>query len=391
MSENDKPEKLENNVDKWKWFRSSHSFGDYVHAFLSHWKTIPSLLFIYGIFDRAIDIVDKIGNIDTLFHPPQWLDNPLISLACIGIALLWFWYAVRKETEANSVSSIAQDNATASNPIPVFQSVLMLTAFGVLAAIIVWGALYLFRDKTSKAPSQIVSITPSPPATSSSSPFGVEVRTALVAEAGTFTSYMVTYPSMFGQTASPLFYLAYARISNFQDIACTVREFKVSVSETRDGAWEDLVPIPLAGVKLYFLLEKSENVSPKIITFGNGGKFNLLGFTSPERLKFAAQMRAFPLLETDLISPIPAHQTISGWIAFDSKIHKGLTSSQIYLRITIRDTANRGDSYIVPLGNPDDSSLDINVGEMKALGPVLDISNFKIKYYSDPYPPLPSR
>lgn len=216
----------------------------------------------------------------------------------------------------------------------------------------------------------------------------IEVRSALVSDSGPLTSFMVAYPSSFGQTASPIIYLAYIRITNLQDIPITISEFKLDASKESTGPWEELIPITLKGPKLYFLGTKTPDLPPppKMLTFGYG-TFRLATIIKRENLKNATLLEVNPILESEMANPIEAHHLVSGWAAFDSRSHRGLTPGPIYFRVNLRDTANKGGSYILSLPRPTGPSIDVDVGAVFVTGILNDISGFYVKYYSDPFTP----
>lgn len=83
--------------------------------------------------------------------------------------------------------------------------------------------------------------------------FSAEVRCSLVSDVGPLTFFIAAYPSVFGDTASPIFYLSYIQITNLQDVPSTISNFKVAVSKERDGPREDLIAIPLYHSTIYAL------------------------------------------------------------------------------------------------------------------------------------------
>ena len=214
-------------------------------------------------------------------------------------------------------------------------------------------------------------------------PFSVQVRSALVSDTGPLTLYMVEYPSMFGQTVSPVFYLAFIQITNLQDFASTISHFTVSASKRSDGPWENLEPIPLSSVRLFAL--GVDTPSPKNVVFKHE-TYRLATPMTTKDMKHAALLNATPALGPLLANPIQPHSSISGWVALDPTTHKGLTPGQVYFRISLRDTANKNDIYVAPLPTEKDSSIDINNGSIQVTGLVTDISSFKVRFYSDPLP-----
>lgn len=221
--------------------------------------------------------------------------------------------------------------------------------------------------------------------TASSEPFSVQVSSASVSDSGPLTLYMATYLSLFGETASPIFYLTYFQITNLQDIACTMSEFTVYASKNTDGPWEQLVPIPIPSTNLFAL--GITTPSPKRLVMGHG-TYRLATTMTTKDMKHAAHLSATPALESELTKPIQPHSSIGGWVAFDSSTHKGLTPGQIYFRVKLRDTANITKIHVVPLPikHGIDSSMEISNSFLTVTGQLSDISRFKVRYYSDPYP-----
>lgn len=216
--------------------------------------------------------------------------------------------------------------------------------------------------------------------------FGVEVRSSLVSDSGPLTLFMVGYPSMFGNTASPIFYLSYIQITNLQDVSRIINDFQVAVSKEREGPWEELIPIPLPSSTLYQLGVATP--SPKIVKLAIG-TFRLATAITKEDMKLAAVVQVSPALESEIANPIQPHETIRGWVALDSLRRVGLSPGQIYFRIKLRDAANKSGTYVaeLPRRQPGDPTLNINSGEIKVVGIRTDISGFHTKYYGDPFPP----
>jgi hypothetical protein len=216
--------------------------------------------------------------------------------------------------------------------------------------------------------------------------FSVEVRSALVCDSSPVAFYMVSYPSSFGFTASPVLYLAFLRITNNQDSASTIGKLLVAVSNDPDGPWEELVQIPLTSMALYQLGDGRVPI-PKLLVIDT--TFHVDG-TKPENLKYAMGIVANPMLERELANPIDPHMLCSGWAAFDVRSHKTLPLGPIYFRVVLRDNNNRGGTFTTAL--PQQQIVGSDVGKLEVLGTVTDISSFHLKYYSDPFPvPTPAR
>lgn len=216
-------------------------------------------------------------------------------------------------------------------------------------------------------------------------PFSVEVRSAMVFDSGPLTMFMVGYPSMFGVTASPVFYLAYMQITNLQDFPASISDLKIAASKEREGPWEDLVPIPLVGTTLFTLGISTPH--PKTLRMSRG-TYRIANTKTQDDMKLSAIVNASPALETEIGKPIAPHATVRGWIALDSLRRSGLTPGQIYFRIKMLDAANKSSLVIaeLPSKQPGDSSLDVNCGEIQIVGVRTDISGYHVKYYGDPFP-----
>ena len=216
-------------------------------------------------------------------------------------------------------------------------------------------------------------------------PFGIEVRSAFVSDSGPLTLFMVGFPSMFGNTASPVFYLSYIEIINQQDIPSTIDDFKVAVSKEPEGPWEDLVPISLNTSTLYSL--GASTPYPKNLGLDHG-TYRLATAMMKEDMKRAAVIQTSPTLESEIKKSIQPHVPIYGWIALDSLRHVGLSPGQIYFRFKIRDAANKGGTFVaeLPRKQPGDSSMNVNNGVIHVTGELVDISAFHVRYYGDSYP-----
>lgn len=222
-------------------------------------------------------------------------------------------------------------------------------------------------------------------------PFSVEVRSSYVSDSGPLTLFMVGYPSMFGNTTSPVLYLAYIQVTNLQGVPTTMSDLKVAASKGPEGPWEDLVPIPLAATTLYVLGVATPH--PKNLAAGHG-TYRLATAMTKEDMALAAVVDASPKLASEMAKLIQPHDTIYGWIALDSLRHVALSPGQIYFRIKAQDAAGKTGIYVVelPRKQPGDPSMDVNCGVIAVSGVRADISGFHVKYYSDPFPtPAPKR
>ena len=217
--------------------------------------------------------------------------------------------------------------------------------------------------------------------------FRAEVRSGFVSDAGPLTSYMVAYQSMFGDTVSPIFYLTYFEITNLQDVPSRISEFKVEAAKTERGDFEELIPIPLTSTRLYWVGPNSATQPKRLML--NRGTYRL--GTQPARDEMKTAMLVIPpaVLQTRMAQTIPPHDSINGWAAFDSRQHRGLSPGQIFFRITVRDTAGKRQTNVIPLPlrRPEDNSLmEANDVYIDTTGQIFDISGFTVRNYGDPYP-----
>ncbi len=228
---------------------------------------------------------------------------------------------------------------------------------------------------------------PAPTATSKENPFSVEVRSALVSDRGPLTMFMLGYRSMLGDTASPVFYLAYIQLTNLQDLPSTISDFKIAASKEQEGPWEDLMPIPLSNAVLF-----SPGIKTPHAKIGRlqCGTYRFACVKRKEDMRLSAVMRISPALESEIAKPIQPHTTVRGWVALDSPRHLGLSPGQIYFRVKIGDTTNKqAGSYVTPLPikHREDTSMDVNCGAIEVVGErAADFSKFHVRYYDEPYP-----
>jgi len=223
------------------------------------------------------------------------------------------------------------------------------------------------------------------PSEDGTAPFAVEVRSGCVSDSGPLTLFMVSYPSMFGPTVSPVFYLSYFQITNRQDISSMVTDVDVAAGKAASGPWEDLLPIPLTGTTLHMLGGRPSTAKRVALPHGTA---RLATPMKPEDMNQSMILSAEPVLESELRKSIPAHGVASGWAAFDSRSHRGLSPGAIYFQVRVRDSAGKNFLTVVelPRKSPEGSSMDINVGSLFASGQVENLRSFSFRYYSDPYP-----
>ena len=216
-------------------------------------------------------------------------------------------------------------------------------------------------------------------------PFRAEVRAAMIHDAlGPLSLFMVGYNSMYGRTASPVVYLVYLQVVNLQDVPSTIANYSVAVSDNETGPWGDLVPIPLVSSDLYAL--GTNQPGHGTIAFPRGA-YRLGTSMQREDMTKAALMNPSPKFDVELSQPIQPHDTVRGWAAFGTR---GRVGEQVrnYFRVTLRDTADVSFASIAALYrcSPDDVEADTAIALMDKMGPILDISDFHVRYYGEPYP-----
>lgn len=251
------------------------------------------------------------------------------------------------------------------------RGIIALLVFGLIGA----GWAESIRWVRSRQPNEDKSASP---------PFRAEIRSVVFHDGpGPLTLFMVAYSSKYGQTTSPVYYLANIQIVNLQNVDSTIVEYSVGVSDNIDGPWDNLIPISLKSTNLY-ILGISKGGTGKIgFPFG---AYRLASAMKQDDMRHAALLAPYPQLEDELGKPIPPHRTINGWAAFDSKKRDG--TKRNFFRITVRDSANIKFSSVasLPIGKSLDNEtmVDTRVGLMIKTGVIEDIGGFHVRYYSDP-------
>lgn len=330
------------------------------------------LLAAAALWGFAVSLAFQKGWLDPI---PDWVVG-LLFIIPVLLVLFWFWTHDKVKEYRRFIHTRPR------------MSYFVLSLIGALLG---WGIMSFGwwtvhrqpHQEAKAAPAQTPAPTPQP--TPAGPAFSVEVRSAFVSDSGPLTLYMVGYSSILGPTASPVLYLAYVQITNLQDVPSTVSEFRVAVSKEAEGPWEDLVPIPLDAVTLYSLGGKP--TVPKLLSMSRGTS-RLATQMKASDMKQVMLLKAEPHLALQFVRPIEPHHAVSGWVALDSLRHVGLTPGQIFFRIMLRDTAGKGDKYVaeLPRRAPGDSAMGINNGSLLVTAQLVDISNFKVKYYGDPFP-----
>jgi hypothetical protein len=217
--------------------------------------------------------------------------------------------------------------------------------------------------------------------------FSAEVRSAAVSDTGPRTIYMVRHPSSFGDTISPIIYLAYIQIANNEDIPKSINSMTIEVSRDDSGPWEELKYMPLSSMSV-LTVSGVDIRGPGAIRLGHG-TFRFSTVPREDALKKADITILGPtILENEFQKPLLPHIPVYGWIGLDSFRHTGLAPGRIYFRITLRDgSQSRGSSAVIELPRPvDNVAMEANCGFIEVTGVAVDVSSAHLKYYSDPFP-----
>lgn len=217
-------------------------------------------------------------------------------------------------------------------------------------------------------------------------PYNIGVRSALIYDGeGDLSLFMAEYQSMMGKTISPIYYLMHIFISNGKIIPTTIEGYSASVGDNESGPWQELMPIPLSGVNLYSIGYTGITTSGTI-AFPKGA-YRLGTSMKPTDLSKSVLIDASPKIESLLTTAVQPGQTVSGWAAFDLRDHK-TKAIRNYFRITLRDSMGISFSKIISLPKriQGDPEMETQIGGMKKIGPVVDLSSSKVRYYSEQYP-----
>lgn len=215
----------------------------------------------------------------------------------------------------------------------------------------------------------------------------VEVRSAIVSDSGPRTMYMVRYPSAFGDTLSPIIYLAYLRIVNNSDSPKSIDSMEFEVSKEPDGQWEELSSIPLTDMSLVTITDQAPPTS-RTLDFGRG-TFRLA--TQPVGDSGFLTALVPNLMEVSIRQPIAPHTPKYGWVALDSLRHASLAPGQIFLRVKVRE-GSRESSAITEFPRPIDRfSMETNCGYIVITNQRTDLTASHVKYWSDPFTTLPQK
>ena len=306
----------------------------------------------------------------TLFGlPPNPIVGTLCWLLCTALAVHWFWFGSGWRKGLQITASVI--------------------TWVVFAALIILGLFWphqfpLTKEDVKQAVNEVISREK--PKGEDLDTFNVEMRSLMISGDGPLTLFMVGYPSRFSQTASPVFYLAYMQITNNRDTAIALKNIALATASAPDGPWEDLPPIPLSQTTLYALgMHKvnqplEQGLNTLIFPYG---VYSVRTPMHTGDMKRAAILLPNPL-ESELTKPIPAHQPVYGWVAFDSPKHT--RPRQGNFRITLRDTANRSTTYSIslPTKQAGQAPMEFNPSHLQVVkGRTADISRFTVRYYSD--------
>jgi len=210
-------------------------------------------------------------------------------------------------------------------------------------------------------------------------PYKIGIRSTIVSDhPGNLTLFMAGY----GNIASPVFYLINLSILNLQNTASTIEGYSVAVGDSANGPWQELIPISLLSTNLYAL--GINNPNQKSIGFPRG-VYRLGTAMTQKDLTHAILLDPSPKLENELKEAIGASKTMGGWTAFDLRDHT-IRKIRDFMRVTIRDSTGKSFSEVVTIPRTQSrrSEIDAQVGLINVVGPIIDMTSFHVRYYSDP-------
>lgn len=230
-------------------------------------------------------------------------------------------------------------------------------------------------------------------------PMSVEIRTAIRCSPGPLSPYVVVYPSMFGDTLSPIFLLCNIHIENVQSEPLTVRSYSVALSENKKD-WADLIPIALRERKTIYSVLSGPSPLPPGSGSGSGqnrrrvafdrGTYVLGNSTKKAHLEFAMLTFLEPPLQDSIGQTMKPHDFISGWVAFDFPSPESLAITAKTLRVTLqcgpRETDNH--AFIIDLpgrGPKSDASTEAQDASIVLVDKLQDLRNHFVKRYSVPF------
>ena len=312
---------------------------------------------------------------DIFVIPPSWhhaarfLKAALLAFSVAGWLLAHF-RSVRK----------FRSQPKGNHPV----TLVTVALIGALMAIGIW----FFTQHEGDEVAQNTDATP-PSKVETKPAYATQVITGLFYTAPSpMSPFMVMYPSLHGATASPVPFLMYIQITNLTDHLTAIQDYSVSVSDSKDGSWEALYPISLTSTNL--VATKIENAGK-----GPGGgqielrrAYRLDTPMTIEDLKKSVLLEPDSKLELRLRQSIPAHETITGWAAFDSKKHEQTTVPKFF-QIRLRDSLGLVSSEIasLPTREGEEAGAQTRVGILTVTGTGIDLSQAHVRYFSDPIVP----
>jgi len=215
--------------------------------------------------------------------------------------------------------------------------------------------------------------------------FAVFVRSAFIEESnGVLSHFVAAYPSILGDTASPIQYLVYLQLVNVDDSPRSVVDIKVSASEEQGGPWEKLVPISLATATLFYV--GVSQGTPHDIEPSHAA-YRMSTPPSVDDLKTASAILATPNLESQFNALIEPNGDIRGWIALDSLKHNRNSAGMMYLRVETTDSAGKTETNIaeLPTKSSNKTALDGDTGRIRIVGSFANLSLFHMRHIGDPF------
>jgi hypothetical protein len=221
--------------------------------------------------------------------------------------------------------------------------------------------------------------------------FYVDIRSVFAQDSGPRSNFMATYISLIGKSISPIFYMVYLSITNLKDSNASFARIQVAVSQDENGPWENLTPIPLDSVRVYQVGGNGpagRPNSPSGTVEVSHASYRTALQPSLEDMKSSAEILLEPRIENKTDERIGPQSSVSGWLLLDSPRKQGLPPGGYYFKVVIEDQSGRSESHIckAPQTEAGKTSTDANSGSLWNIGSIEDLSEYHLRYYSDPYP-----
>lgn len=184
---------------------------------------------------------------------------------------------------------------------------------------------------------------------------------------------------------SPIPFFMYLEMTNLQNVPSHITEYSLAIGRCHlYGLWCTWYPLPtisLESSKLFALA--TANAPPRstqITTLVAPGHY-LLATPVPRRyLAFARLQQPDHIFEVELHRTIPAHETISGWAAFDHSKGFDIFTGPVSFRFFVRDSANVEDVTVSQI--PPNELTGSSLASLTSTGVIQDLSAYPFEPYT---------